>query len=75
MGSGLCEHWAHSVVVQCPQYRKGCFWGWTCVSQVKFVNCADKITVIFSNAAGEQHYEVHGCEISIIIVLVLPQIA
>ena len=43
----------------------------TCANQVKFVDCAGKITVIFSNAAGQQHYEVHGCGISIINVLVL----
>ena len=40
----------------------------TCANQVKFVNCAGKITVIFSNAAVQQHYEVYGCGISIIKV-------
>ena len=37
-------------------------------NQVKFVHCAGKITVTFSNAAGRQHYEMHGCGISIINV-------
>jgi len=32
------------------------------------VDCAGKITVIFSNAAVQQHYEVYGCGISIINV-------
>ena len=34
----------------------------------KVCGCAGKITVIFSNTAGQQHYEVHGCGISIINV-------
>jgi len=34
----------------------------------KVCGCAGKITVIFLNAADQQHYEVHGCGISIITV-------
>ena len=36
------------------------------------MGCAGKITVMFSNAAGRQHYEVRGRGISIMNVLVLP---
>jgi len=35
----------------------------------KVCGCACKITVTFSNAADQQHYEVHGCGSSIIRVL------
>jgi len=34
----------------------------------KVCGCAGKITVTISNSAGQQHYEVHGCGISIINV-------
>jgi len=68
MGRGLCEHRAPSVMVLCPQYGRDAFERVTCANQVKFVDCAGKIMVTFSNAAGQQHYEVHGCGISIINV-------
>jgi len=55
-GDGSWEPRAPAVVVLCPQYGKRRFSGWTCANQVKFVDCAGKITVTFSNAAGLQHY-------------------
>ena len=58
MGRRLCEPRAPSVMVLCP-------------NQVKFMGCAGKIMATFSNAAGQQYHEVHGCGISIINVLVL----
>jgi len=51
-----------------PNMGRDAFERVTCANQVKFVDCVGKIMVTFSNAAGQQHYEVHGCGISIINV-------
>ena len=59
----------HLLLWFCVPNMEGTLLRVTCANQVKFVGCAGKITVIFSNAAGQQHYEVHGCGISVINVL------
>jgi len=64
-GEGSWEPRTPSVMVLCPKYGKRldmCQPGEVC-------GCACKITVAFSNAADQQHYEVHGCGSSIIRVL------
>ena len=59
-------------MVLCPQYiGRGALLRGTCANQVKFVGCGGKITVIFSNAAGQQHYEVATVTTQLIQALLL----
>ena len=54
-----------------PVYRKGGAFAGDMCQPVKFVGCGGKITVIFSNAAGQQHYEVATVTTQLIQALLL----